>query len=623
MTHLTVQQLSAALDGALAGPSLELVVRHLAACHDCRDRQARLAKHDDALRRLLGQDPQDLFLDDLTRRAEEQVLAIARGMPAPVMSTSVPLIHEEDPYAAVEPPAAPPRPELGRAGELAKEAGWGRIGMKPTASTRAPESNPEDAQRLLEALESGNLDDFTELSAQGMQENSPIDGPTFDLPDWIKEHSKSKPVKRDGPREVPKLNLFFADLDDRAAGLTREAVDEVFRREGSIPAGDPPRPPSPNDPGIRPPLSLVPPPASSGIPHEHAAFAPPGWAPPAEPSPTFSPEVPSAQDGDGFDTGDWVRDDEAHDEAHDGPYAHDAAEYMDSRDVQQDSTPVPGNDGPYVSAPRDTWSASGYDPPGSPVNFEPFVLTTAAPRKVRREETNAAVVMALVSVGGLLLILLALQLAPAAPKHHKRGDGVLGARLPGVTLVRKDVPTDPPPASTSNVESASSQPPVDEAVLPATDAADNRDAPVSGPPNVISPDTAEEATAKPESETAQQSSPAAAPTTRARPARPVRAETLPVKPAVAPAASTTDDVSWPLLCGVVLDSAGVPLAGVRVTVTEIAFSVRTDKRGHFCLSAPAGTQHLLIEATGLPLIRQAVTLKPDADELRFQLPPGR
>jgi len=29
MIHLTVQQLSASLDGALTGPSLELVVRHL------------------------------------------------------------------------------------------------------------------------------------------------------------------------------------------------------------------------------------------------------------------------------------------------------------------------------------------------------------------------------------------------------------------------------------------------------------------------------------------------------------------------------------------------------------------------------------------------------------------
>ena len=43
MIHLTVQQLSASLDGSLAGPSLELVVRHLAVCHECRDRQARLA----------------------------------------------------------------------------------------------------------------------------------------------------------------------------------------------------------------------------------------------------------------------------------------------------------------------------------------------------------------------------------------------------------------------------------------------------------------------------------------------------------------------------------------------------------------------------------------------------
>src|SRR5437762_12023564 len=104
MMHVTVQQLSAALDGALTGPSLELVVRHLAACHECRDRQARLVKHDDALRRLLAPEPRDLFLVDLTRRAEELVSAITRGMPAPAIVTSVPLQHEEDPYLPVEPP---------------------------------------------------------------------------------------------------------------------------------------------------------------------------------------------------------------------------------------------------------------------------------------------------------------------------------------------------------------------------------------------------------------------------------------------------------------------------------------------------------------------------------------
>jgi hypothetical protein len=85
MNHLTVQQLSAALDGALGGPSLELVVHHLAHCHECRDRQARLARNDDALRRLLSQDPHDFFLDDLERRVESLVVAIMRGLPVPPM----------------------------------------------------------------------------------------------------------------------------------------------------------------------------------------------------------------------------------------------------------------------------------------------------------------------------------------------------------------------------------------------------------------------------------------------------------------------------------------------------------------------------------------------------------
>ena len=189
MIHLTVQQLSASLDGALTGPSLELVVRHLAACHDCRDRQARLAKHDDALRRLLAQDPSDMFLDDLTRRAEALATAIARGIPAPIMVTSVPLLHEEDPFAPVEPPPLPPRPELGKSGQIAKEAGWGRIGVKPTAPSNAPQSDPEEAQRMLEALASGNTDEFTELTAQELQEHTHVDGPVFDLPAWIKDQS--------------------------------------------------------------------------------------------------------------------------------------------------------------------------------------------------------------------------------------------------------------------------------------------------------------------------------------------------------------------------------------------------------------------------------------------------
>ena len=41
---------------------------------------------------------------------------------------------------------------------------------------------------MLEALDTGNTEDFTELTPQGSQD-SQIDGPVFDLPAWIKDQS--------------------------------------------------------------------------------------------------------------------------------------------------------------------------------------------------------------------------------------------------------------------------------------------------------------------------------------------------------------------------------------------------------------------------------------------------
>ncbi len=581
MMHLTVQQLSSSLDGALTGPSLELVVRHLGACHECRDRQARLAKHDDALRRMLGQDPDDLFLDDLTRRVEEQVIAVVRGMPAPAISTSVPLIHEEDPHAPAEPPPPPPRPELGRAGELAKEAGWGRIGLKPTASRQAPASNPEDAQRLLDALESGNMDDFTELTAQGLQEHTQLDGPVFDLPAWIKEQSKSTPPRRDGPREVPKLNLFFTDLDERAAGLTREAVDQVFSRDDE--PAEPAEAARPTPPAVTPaprtPLSLVPP-RDSGVLHEHAAFAPPGWVPPEPP----------------------------------------ADEYDDEDDAH---------------ATEPSWSSGTFvtlDPPADPrMQQGPALLDPFTPHAPEREahpqRYDRALVLAIVSVAGLLLILLALQLAPPAPRRPSAGGAAGGMRLPKVTLVRKDASQSAPAPVQPHIESAASAPPVEQMAPPVTPddhAADGVSAVESVSedhhaeiPPVIAPDPAPSPTATPAHKATKPSRAAArAPSTKSVSTR--APSPRPVNPA---SASTTDDddAAWPLLCGVLLDPAGQPVAGARVTVTEIAFSMRTDARGHFCLSAPAGIQHLLLEAPGFIETRQAVKLSSTTPELRLQL----
>jgi len=81
--HLTVQQLSASLDGALVGVSLELVVRHLATCHECRDRHARLSKQDDTLRRLLAWDPGAEYFEDASIRLETILDAESRGVAPP------------------------------------------------------------------------------------------------------------------------------------------------------------------------------------------------------------------------------------------------------------------------------------------------------------------------------------------------------------------------------------------------------------------------------------------------------------------------------------------------------------------------------------------------------------
>ncbi len=83
MRHLTVQQLSASLDGALVGVSLELVVRHLATCHECRDRHARISKQDDTLRHMLAWDPGAEFFEDASIRLETILDAESRGVATP------------------------------------------------------------------------------------------------------------------------------------------------------------------------------------------------------------------------------------------------------------------------------------------------------------------------------------------------------------------------------------------------------------------------------------------------------------------------------------------------------------------------------------------------------------
>ena len=113
MRHLTVQQLSASLDGALVGVSLELVVRHLATCRECRARHARLSKQDDTLRHLLAWDPGAAYFEDASIRLETILDAESRGVAPPRIAeieANLPRVTLEDVLRIAPVPTPEPTP---------------------------------------------------------------------------------------------------------------------------------------------------------------------------------------------------------------------------------------------------------------------------------------------------------------------------------------------------------------------------------------------------------------------------------------------------------------------------------------------------------------------------------
>jgi hypothetical protein len=270
--HLTVQQLSSALDGALLGPSLEVVVRHLAVCADCRDRQSRLVRHDDVLRRLLSPEAGEAFLEALGARAEDIAVAIARGVQPPPMATTVPLLHEEDPYQPSEPPMDP---RLGLDRLVAQEGGYGRIGMKPTASTQPPESDAAEARRWLDAAETGTPVDPGAFVSDPRGASGP-DSSMFALPQWIEErasHSAPPPS-----REPQHLRLVPAPEEPPPFGAP-EGYREVdpYAPRTLMPISRTPDPYPSRMPEYPP--ADAPPPAYAQAPRNHAEFDEPHHEP--------------------------------------------------------------------------------------------------------------------------------------------------------------------------------------------------------------------------------------------------------------------------------------------------------------------------------------------------------
>lgn len=90
-------------------------------------------------------------------------------------------------------------------------------------------------------------------------------------------------------------------------------------------------------------------------------------------------------------------------------------------------------------------------------------------------------------------------------------------------------------------------------------------------------------------------------------------------PAASPPEPVTAEESWPLLCGEVLTFAGVPVEGARVELVSPPLTVRTDRRGRFCVACPPGTRVLRIEHAAFEPVNRAVELAATGSESRIWL----
>jgi len=75
VSHLTVDDLSAQLDGVLTGAARERAERHLAECEACREALATLAAQEESLRPALEHDPGDAYFETFAARVEDRIRA--------------------------------------------------------------------------------------------------------------------------------------------------------------------------------------------------------------------------------------------------------------------------------------------------------------------------------------------------------------------------------------------------------------------------------------------------------------------------------------------------------------------------------------------------------------------
>jgi hypothetical protein len=112
--HLTLNQISAYLDGELPEASIELVRLHLSACLECTERFGHIEEQEEALGRLLVNDPGDAFFAGFADRVlgapTPRDSTHAEAVPAAAPEPRPPVAHAAAPAPPAVAPAPPPKP---------------------------------------------------------------------------------------------------------------------------------------------------------------------------------------------------------------------------------------------------------------------------------------------------------------------------------------------------------------------------------------------------------------------------------------------------------------------------------------------------------------------------------
>lgn len=671
MRHLTVQQISGSLDGALSGVSLELVVRHLSSCRECRERHARLTKQDDALRRLLDCEFPEVFFDDMFARLGVVLEAESRGQMPPE--------HALPPELPPLSPEAPPSRETAR---------------PPSAAFRVPAllSDEEQHRRTAEELKAAeaaalnSLEELMrELRAQQETANEPAAAP--------EPPAAGPEPPATAPPPAAAMPASLLALPPEILSALREAGEmEPFASSAPAP----------------PPAARTPEPAPPPAPQEQEAA--PVAAQPAESlgiEPLGASLPAESESEQPFDA---------------PPHEEPALQWTvveGSLPVGPDFTPAPEPE--FVAAPPPEPAPPAPEPePVVPlvVELEPIHVPAPEPAPVSRAEPGRVVVAepprpriaptpnpvddpfadyedrlqgppaghgryvpparrvrkrhvagAAVAVAALLVVLGASGYLPPVirvplpvlpPPRLPRVEVVKvpiaqprreSAAPPVATLPARPGPEASPraalsPAATSAPPSlvrppagetrdrsagatARTRPPVTTTAPPRTTAPSRTSPPVaSAPARTSAPAAAAPPPAAEAPALANPSpSPGSAEAATSAPAPAARTEPAPAaSPAPAAGHSTEPEVdanaSWPLLCGAVVDESGNPVAGARIALADLDLGTRTDRRGRFCMAAPPGDRTLSVVAAGFATHRRIVSLGADGLDLSIALAPA-